>query len=224
MENQALAANQERMVEFKKTLFGVNEKEVFEYIDLLNDNLNKAHQVFEEKLAEMKSANELLSYERAGQEEKLHQLSKSCQTLIEECDQLKQTVVSQQDLADDVQQVKQENTQLQKRIENCLRIEEENQLLKKQLVENNVVCQMREQEQSKLSAEIEELKKQNKDMLESFLDERNQLKSDAAEKNLKLTQALQMHRYSLEQSRKTLENLVTQFDEACTQAGQIQAD
>ena len=92
MENQENAFVTERMVDFKKTLFGIKEKDVFEYIDLLTNNLNKARTVYEEKLTEMKNANELLNCERGNQEEKLQELTRMYQALLEDRNNLKQTV------------------------------------------------------------------------------------------------------------------------------------
>lgn len=215
-------SNSENLINFNKALFGVKEKEVMEYIDLLNNNLNKAHEVYEEKLAEMKSTNELLTYDRNSQEEKLKQLTAAYQKLFEERNALKQTVDNQKNLTEELQNARQEKEQILDRMDSCKQIEEENQQLRKQLAENNVLCQMREQEQAKLLAEIDALKNQNKELTESYLEEKNQLKAEIEEKNLKLTKLLQMHRYTLQQSRSTLDSLVKQFNESCELVSKIQ--
>lgn len=224
MEKQTNIEQQERIVEFKKGLFGLNEKDVFEYIDLLNNNLSKAHEVFDEKLAQMKSANELLTYERGSQEQKFQQLTKTYQELTEERDVLQQAVDKQQDATEQIKSLQEQNQQLQEKIDNYKLLEEQNQQLKKQMIEKDMVSQMRKQQHTELLEEIEFLKNQNKDIMENFLEQQNRMESESAEKELKLTQLLQMHRFTLEQSRSTLDKLVKQFDESCGYINDIQTD
>lgn len=224
MSKQTKSQAQERIVEFKKVLYGFDEKEVFEYIDLLNNNLNKAHEVFDEKLAQMKSANELLTYEKGSQDQKIQQLNQSYQELLEERNALKQEVDSHQDQADQIKSLQLQNQQLQEKIEGYKLLEDQNQQLKKQMIEKDMVSQMRKQQHTELLEEIEYLKKQNKDIMESFLQQQNRMDSEAAEKELKLTQMLQMHRFTLEQSQQTLAKLNKQFEESCEYMEKIQLD
>lgn len=217
-------AENERLVNFKKSFFGLKAKDVFDYIDLLNSNLGKAHEVYEEKLTEIKNKNDMLSYERNSQEEKLRQTAEEYKALQDERNELKQKVDSQQNREEEFRSACSQIRQMQERIENCKRIEEENRQLKKKIAESEAVCEAREQQQVQLNDEIETLKQQNKETVSKLLDERKQLEERIADKNLKMTKMLEMHRYTLNQSRSTLEKLTAQFDESCKLADQIQAD
>lgn len=208
----------QRIIEFKKAIFGIDEKEVFEYIDLLNTNLNKAREVYEEKLSELKSANEMLIHERNSQNEKFQQLCDDMQSLQNENNTLQQTIDGQTNLSGKLNAALQKIAKLQEQIENCKQFEVENQRLNKQLTEIKVVSNMREQQQTTLLNEIETLKQQNKDNLASALEARSHLESDTAAYKLKITQMLQMHRFTLQQSREMLEKLVRLFDESCEYA------
>ena len=83
---------------------------------------------------------------------------------------------------------------------------------------------MLKQQQSKLFTEIETLKQQNKDMLASHLEEKKQRESAVAEKDLKLTQLLQMYRFTVQQAHATLNTLATQFDESNEVLSRIHVD
>lgn len=222
--NVKVEKNSERLVNFQKAVFGLKEKDVFDYIDVLNSNLTKAHEVYENKLNEMKNANDMLNFERNSQDEKLKQLNESYNALQEERNGLKQKVDSQQDREEELQNARLEIKQMQESIESCRLIEEENKQLKKKIAETEAVCEAREQQQDHLINEIEALKQQNREAVSKFLEERKQLEASIAEKNLKLTKMLEMHRYALHQSRSTLEKLMAQFDESCKLADTIQAD
>lgn len=224
MDKNAAVPKEEKLVNFKKAIFGVNEKEVFEYIDLLNNNLSKAHIVYEEKLAEMKSANELLSCEKNNQDEKLKQLINSYQAILEERNSLKMKIDSQKNLAEELQKALNENAEMQKQIEDSKQIANENENLKKEIAEVRAVSQVMEKQQLKLENEIELLKQQNKEITAKFLEERKQSEAKAAEKSLQLAQLLEMHRYTLKQSRSTLDKFILQFDESCKTADQIDID
>lgn len=224
MDASQQAKPRQRLVEFRKGLFGVNAREVYEYIDLLNTNLNKAHEVYEEKLAEMKSSNELLSYERSNQDEKLRQFTKNYEALTAERNELKKALDSRQDMADELQRVKQENVQFQERIDKCAQIENDNLLLKRQLAELQANTQMQGQQQAKLQDEIESLKQKNKEILQTGVEERTQLEAEYEAKILNFKQLLQMHRYTLGQSRELLGKLIKQFDESCEYADRMRAD
>lgn len=213
----------EPLVSFGKALFGFRAKEVFDYIGLLNGNLGKAHEVYEEKLAEMKNKNDMLSYEHGSQEEKLRQMAEECQALQAERNELKDKVDSRENMEQELQSAYGRIRQMQDQVEMSRRMEEENRQLKKKIAETEAVCEARGRQQEELNREIETLKQQNQETLSKFLDERKRMEEIREESDLTLTKQLEMHRYVLNQSRSTLERLTAQFEESCKTADQIQA-
>lgn len=214
----------EEITNFKKTVFGIRKKEVFEYINMLNENLSKAKEVFEEKLTELRSANELLAHEKNRGDEAYRELERSHKALLAQLNSMQEDIDYQKQISDELEALKIENDKLKEDNIALAALSEENRELKKKNAECEAVNMLREQHQAELNAEIDTLRTNNKEMLANFLEERARLLSDINEKNLHLTQLLKMHSFTLSQSRDALETLLKQFDESCKIASEIKVD
>lgn len=215
--NSAPAASPEtveRIVTFKKVMRGFDPKEVYDYIEVVNANLAKAQQVFDEKFQEFKSSYALLARERDNLREEqavVNEQIAACKSRIEsDRERLEQF----EEIAAQNEQLREQVSTLFAKLESCKNLVTENQQMKSRLNELELEKKFFEQQKAKYDTEITELREINQKQAYEFAQQKKEIELQYSTERAETLEVLQQHSYHVLRAEEYLKEFLNQFSKA----------
>ncbi len=223
-ENANSIGGSAQLVEFKKSMFGLNPAEVYEYIDIINSNLISAQQVFDKKFEEYKNNAQLLTVERDSLKEKNQVLIEKVAKYESELKQLREASSRAQELYDENEKYKSIISEFQSKLDACRELINENRALKNQLADLKTMYEGYAEQERKYEAELSELREINKKQVYTFAQQKNEIETKFSTERLRLLKLLQVHTYHVRQSENLLKELQKQFEQSLDSLKELNID
>jgi chromosome segregation ATPase len=207
---------------FKKTIFGINEGQVAEYIQVQEENLRHASEVFEEKLEDMRNTVALATREKESLASKLQKTQKQLDEIISKCNEYEKILKNDSKIKEEAIKIHRENEDLKEQIEQYQKKIEKTTMLEDQVCDLQAKCNFFEKDHNDLLNEVEILKKNNQIKTDELLAENKKLEEYISKKRIEVSQGLKNHKYDLKKVEDLIENIKITFENVNKSFGDIQ--
>jgi len=210
----ASAETVERIVTFKKVMRGFDPKEVYEYIEVINANLAKAQQVFDEKFQEFKSSYALLARERDNLREEQAVVNEQIAAYKSRIESDSQRFEQHDEVVSQNEQLQEQVRTLYTKLESCKNLVTENQQMKSRLNELELEKKFFEQQKAKYDTEITELREINQKQAYEFAQQKKEIELQYSTERAGTLEVLQQHSYHVLRAEEYLKEFLNQFSKA----------